>query len=54
MLDVPGPDCALEVDEDPGHGVVELHHDQRAQEPGLVPEREEVAGEPTLGRVRHL
>ena len=54
MLDILCPDGALDVDEDPGGGVVQLDHDEGAPEPGLIAEGVEVAGETALRRVRHL
>ena len=54
MVDVLGPDRALDVHQDPGLGALELHHHDGGEVAALVPVREVVAGEPAEWSVGHL
>ncbi len=53
MFHSPGPGCALDVNEHPGFGILELHHDDGLQVAQLVPVREEVCWESSPRCIRH-
>ena len=54
MLDVLGPDRALDVHQDPGLGTLQLDHHDGTQVASLVPVRVVVAGEASEWGVGHL
>ena len=54
VLDVLGPDRALDVHQDPRLRALELHHHDGGEVAALVPVREVVTGEAAEGSIRHL
>ena len=54
VLDVLGPDRALNVHQDAGLRALELHHHDGGEVPALVPVREVVAREAAERSVGHL
>ena len=54
MLDILGPDGALDVHQDPGLGALELHHHDGGEVAALVPVWEVIAREAAERSVCHL
>ena len=54
MVDILGPDRALDVHQDAGLRALELHHHDGGEVAALVPVREVVAREPAEWSVGHL
>ena len=54
VLDVLGPDGALDVHQDPGLGALELHHHDGGEVAALVPVWEVIAREPAKWSIGHL